>query len=160
MMFSFNSMPDVSPRVGDTKLPIRDDKLSMVYLYHLVSMADGDVSAKEVQISMALCQIEGIDKKQFESTMESLRAKQPEELVVSTLALLKQCDTSKQINSLAWATVVANCDGFMSNEEFALLYRIYHAELKLDQKAIMARQAEIHKVVFGRGFVSMGVKVN
>ena len=56
--------------------------------------------------------------------------------------------------------VIANSDGFMDKEEWILIYKIYHTELKLSLDEVLKIQKELNMLVHGRSFGSLGVKVN
>ena len=48
----------------------------------------------------------------------------------------------------------------MDKEEWTLIYKIYHTELGLPIGEIMEVQKELNKIIHGRSFQSIGVRVN
>jgi hypothetical protein len=48
----------------------------------------------------------------------------------------------------------------MDKEEWTLIYKIYHTELQLPMSDIMEEQKELNKLIHGKAFQSIGVRVN
>lgn len=127
-------------------------------LYYLLIYADGNVNEKEVALGKQMAKIEHIDS--FESKLEKLKENKTTNLLAASINTLKKLDRKLQIRSIAWMCVIANSDGFMDKEEWALIYKIYHTELDLTLNEIMEAQKELNKILFGTSFQSFGVKVN
>ena len=58
-----------------------------------------------------------------------------------------------------WLCVVANADSFMDKKEWMLIYKIYQTELNLQLDDIMQVQKDLNKIIHGKAFFSLGVKM-
>jgi uncharacterized tellurite resistance protein B-like protein len=125
-----------------------------------VVYADGNVNEKEVSLGKKMMNMEGLEEKYFEETLEALKSKDKNSIFTQCIAGLKKMDKKAQIKCIAWLCVIANGDGFMDKEEWTLIYKIYNTELGLSLPEIMEAQKELNKILFGSSFQSMGVKVN
>ncbi len=134
-------------------------KSIMTSLYYLLTQADGKVNEKEIMLGKKMMQAEGFDEKGFEATLESLKAKDKSTLLNECLNGLKKLDSKQQIRAIAWMCVIANSDGFMDKEEWILIYKIYHTELKLSLDEILKVQKDLNMIIHGRSFHSLGVKM-
>jgi uncharacterized tellurite resistance protein B-like protein len=127
-------------------------------LYYLLIYADGNVNEKEVALGKQMAKIEGLDS--FETRIQALIENPPSNLLANSINTLKKLERKQQIRCIAWMCVIANSDGFMDKEEWALIYKIYNNELGLALNEIMETQKELNKALFGSSFQSFGVKVN
>ncbi|MBL7858354.1 MAG: TerB family tellurite resistance protein [Cyclobacteriaceae bacterium] len=137
-----------------------DYKKTLTTLYHLISGADGNINEKELQLGKQLAKLEGIDEAGFLASLETLKSQNAASLLSDCVAALRKMNISQQIRCIAWLCVVANGDGFMDKEEWTLIYKIYHTELGLPMSDIMETQKEINKLIHGKSFQSIGVRVN
>lgn len=128
-------------------------------LYYLLIYADGKVNERELALGRKMIEAEGFDVVKFDEQLESLKAKNITTLYNECLVGLKKLDTTQQIRSIAWLCVIANSDGFMDKEEWILIYKIYHTELKLSLDEVMKTQKELNKIIHGKSFQSLGVRV-
>jgi uncharacterized tellurite resistance protein B-like protein len=129
-------------------------------LYFLLIYADGKVGEKEIVLGKKMLSAEGFDDKGFDALLESLKTKDKNVLLADCLVALKRLDSPTQIKCIAWLCVIANSDGFMDKEEWVLIYKIYHTELKLSLDEIMKTQRELNRLIHGRPFQSLGVKMD
>ncbi len=60
---------------------------------------------------------------------------------------LKKLNVQTQIRCIAWLCVIANADGFMDREEWALIYKIYQTELNLKLDDVMNIQKSLNKLI-------------
>jgi uncharacterized tellurite resistance protein B-like protein len=103
---------------------------------------------------------EGIDETKFNSIIEKLKLRKPEDIYKECIVSLKKLDVKTQIRCVAWLCVVANADGFMDKKEWMLIYKIYQTELNLQLDDIMKVQKELNKIIHGKEFLSLGVKMS
>ncbi|HEU5289276.1 MAG TPA: TerB family tellurite resistance protein [Cyclobacteriaceae bacterium] len=136
-----------------------DYKTTISSLYFLLIHADGDVGEKEMLRGLQMRKAEGIDEVKFNLLVEKLKAQKPEEVYRNCISGLKKLDIKSQIRCIAWLCVVANADGFMDKKEWMLIYKIYQNELNLKLDEIMITQKELNKILHGKEFLSLGVKV-
>jgi uncharacterized tellurite resistance protein B-like protein len=136
-----------------------DFRTTLTTLYYLLIYADGNVNERELNRGRQMVEAEGLDVARFEQELEQLKSKNSTSLYNDCLVGLRRMDTAMQIRSIAWLCVVANADGFMDKEEWILIYRIYHTELKLSLDEIMKTQKELNKIIHGKPFHSLGVRV-
>lgn len=129
-------------------------------LYYLLIYADGKVNDREIQLGKKMMQEEGMDEHAFEKMLEQLKGKDPDALLKDCIAGLKKLNAQQQVRCIAWMCVIANSDGFMDKEEWILIYRLYHTELKLSLDEVMKTQKELNKILHGRAFNSLGVRVD
>ena len=134
-------------------------KSIMTNLCYLLTYADGKVNEREVLLGKKMMTAEGFDENGFEAMLESLKEKDKSILLSECIAGLRKQEQKLQIRCVAWLCVIANADGFMDKEEWILIYRIYHTELKLSLDEIMKIQRDLNMIIHGRAFSSLGVKV-
>ncbi len=137
-----------------------DYKLILTNLYYLVSYADTKVNEKEAALGKQMAKLESIEEKAFETNLASLKGKDQAVLLRDTVNAMRKLSNKQQIRCIAWLCVVANGDGFMDKEEWTLIYKIYHTELQLPMTEIMEEQKELNKLIHGKAFQSIGVRVN
>jgi uncharacterized tellurite resistance protein B-like protein len=121
--------------------------------------ADGKVNERELTLGRKMMEAEGLSLENFEGELEELKAKDISVLYNNSLAVLKKLDRTMQIKLVAWLCVIANSDGFMDKEEWILIYKIYHTELKLSLDEVMKTQKELNKIIHGKSFQSLGVRM-
>jgi len=134
-------------------------KSIMTTLYYLLIYADGKVNEREISLGKKMMLTEGFEEKGFEAALESMKTKDSAKLLAESVVGLKKLDAKSQIRCIAWLCVIANSDGFMDKEEWVLIYKIYHTELKLSLDDIMKTQKELNMILHGRSFSTLGVKV-
>ena len=137
-----------------------DSTITNAGAYYLLICADGDVKEKELLLGKKMIAIEGFNERKFENAIDAFKTQDKKQIYEACISGLKKLDRQKQIRCLAWLSLIANSDGFMDREEWALIYRIYNAELSLSLKEILATQKEISKSLTGRSSDSFGVIVN
>ncbi len=137
-----------------------DSTITNAGAYYLLICADGDVKEKELLLGKKMIAIEGFNERKFENAIDAFKTQDKKQIYEACISGLKKLDRQKQIRCLAWLSLIANSDGFMDREEWALIYRIYNAELCLSLKEILATQKEISKALTGRSSDSFGVIVN
>ena len=112
-------------------------------LYYLLIAADGIISEKEIKMGKLMCRHEGLGYDYLEKSIECYRTMRPDQLLHIALNALLGFPNQLQIRLLAWMIKIANADGFMSPEEWRLIFRIYKVELKLSQTEIMEIQKQL-----------------
>lgn len=137
-----------------------DYKTTISSLYFLLIHADGNVGEKEMLRGQQMMRAEKIDELKFNSILEKLKGRNQEEVYRECIAGLKRLDIKSQIRCIAWLCVVANADGFMDKKEWMLIYKIYQNELNLKLDQIMSTQKELNKILHGKEFHSLGVKMS
>lgn len=135
-------------------------KTILTHLYYLVSHADNKVNEKEATLGKQMAKLEAIDEQTFEATLLQLKEKDQAVLLHDTISAMRKLTNRQQVRCIAWLCVVANGDGFMDKEEWTLIYKIYHTELHLPLPDIMEEQKELNKLIHGKAFQSIGVRVN
>lgn len=136
-----------------------DYKATLTSLYYLLICADGKVNERELSLGRKMMEAEGFGVDNFDAQLEAFKAKNIATLYSDCLAGLKKLDAKSQIKAIAWLCVIANSDGFMDKEEWILIYKIYHTELKLSLDDIMKTQKELNQIIHGKSFHSLGVRV-
>jgi uncharacterized tellurite resistance protein B-like protein len=135
-------------------------KSTLINLYYLLILADGNVNERELALGKKMIVAEKIDEALFDAQLKQLQ-----EITDHTGTLkqviteLKKLDLKSQIRCIAWMCVIANSDGFMAKDEWILIYKIYHTELKLSLDEIMKTQKELNQILHGRSFSTLGVRV-
>lgn len=129
-------------------------------LFYLVICADEKVNDKELALGKQMAKMEGMDEVEFNAKLEAVKVKDQKALLQECINALKKQDIKLQIKCIAWMCVVANGDGFMDKEEWTLIYKIFHSELQLPINEIMETQKELNRLIHGRAFQSIGVRVN
>lgn len=137
-----------------------DYKTALSSLFFLLAHADGEISAKELARGKQMMKAEGIDEGKFNSLMEKLKHQDQNSIYPDCVKALKKFDTKSQIKCVAWLCVVANADGFMDKKEWMLIYKLYLTELNLKLDDIMKVQKELNKIIHGKEFHSLGVKMS
>lgn len=122
--------------------------------------ADGEVKEKELELVNKMIQVESLSDKDASILLSKFKDKDSGKLLDDCIKDLKKTDKLTQINFLAWLCVIANADGFMDQEEWALIYKVYHKELNLETNEVMNRQKEINRSILNKNNVSFGIKVN
>lgn len=128
-------------------------------LVHLVATADGNVKAKELELVNKLLLVEKLSDKDASVLLEKFQGQSRQMIFDSCIQELKKADKPTQIKYVAWLCVIANADGFMDQQEWALIYQIYHKELGLHMNDVMSKQREINRDILNR-VTSFGIKVN
>jgi uncharacterized tellurite resistance protein B-like protein len=136
-----------------------DYRTIIINLYYLLIYADGKVNERELALGRKMIEAEGFDIIKLDDHLKSLKAKNITSVYNECLVGLKKLNATQQIRSIAWLCVIANSDGFMDKEEWILIYKIYHTELKLSLDEIMKTQKELNKIIHGKSFQSLGVRV-
>lgn len=136
-----------------------DYKTTLASLYYLLIFADGNVNDRELARGKQMMEAEGVDITKFDEQLAVFKTKNISTLYTECVAALKKLEKNLQIRSIAWLCVIANSDGFMDKEEWILIYKIYHTELKLSLDEIMKTQKELNKIIHGKSFQSLGVRV-
>ncbi len=113
-------------------------------LYYLISSADGQISDFEKRICEHMLETEKINEKAFNQLIASIEHLSHDEVYAKCVELLNACPTEEQIRALAWMRGIANSDGFMAKEEWALIFKIYKRELQLNLKDIIDCDLPIH----------------
>jgi uncharacterized tellurite resistance protein B-like protein len=132
----------------------------LIDLCYLLSWVDGVITDKEKEAGLAMASHEGIPESIYDQRIKQLSDSDKDFVLEKALSGIKKLDRDSQINIIAWVTLIANTDGFMAEEEWLFIYRIYCTELKLDLKDILARQKELNKMAFNKDISSMGVRMN
>ena len=113
-------------------------------LYYLISSADGKISDFEKRICEHMMETEKISEKDFNMFISSIEHLSQDEVYAKCIKLLNVCPQEEQIRALAWMRNIANSDGFMAKEEWALIFKIYKRELQLNLKDIIDCELPIH----------------
>jgi len=137
-----------------------DYNTTLTSLFFLLIYADGDLSEKEIERGKQMMEAEGIDENKFNSQLESLKAKNKDSIYKECIVSLKKLSKDNQIRCIAWLCVVANADGFMDRKEWMLIYKIYNTELNLVLDDVMKVQKLLNKLIHGKAFHSLGVKMS
>ncbi len=117
----------------------------LVNLYYLLIQADGKISDKEIKMGEIMCDYEKIDRDLFKDMVQKADSFSKQDLYKKCVAALKECDYEHNIKCVAWMSLIANSDGFMSSEEWGLIFKLYSYELHLNLKEIMAFQKTLPK---------------
>ena len=136
-----------------------DYRETITGLYYLLICADGTVNEKELQLGKKMIAAEGFDEQKFEASLNVFKTKSKESIYNDCIVGLRKLDVKKRIRSISWLCVIANSDGFMDKEEWMLIYKIYDNELSLPLDEILKTQKELNKMLYGKEFLSFGVKI-
>jgi len=117
--------------------------------YFLLICADGQVKEKELLLGKKMIAVEGFDGKKFEDAVGAFKSQDKKQIYNTCVSGLKKMEKKKQIRCVSWLSLIANSDGFMDREEWALIYRIYNDELGIQLNEILETQKEI-KGILGR----------
>ena len=137
-----------------------DYNATITSLFFLLIYADGEANEREMQRGKQMMEAEGIDEKKFNAQIESLKTRTKESIYDDSIKGLMKLSKDSQIRCIAWMCVVANADGFMDRKEWMLIYKIYNNELNLVLDDIMKVQKLLNKLVHGKAFHSLGVKMS
>ncbi len=136
-----------------------DYRETITGLYYLLICADGTVNEKELLLGKKMIAAEGFDEQKFEASVTAFKTQDKATVYKDCVNGLKKLDKQKQIRSISWLCVIANSDGFMDKEEWMLIYKIYDNELSLSLDEILKTQKELNKLLYGKEFLSFGVKM-
>jgi uncharacterized tellurite resistance protein B-like protein len=115
-------------------------------LYYLMIEADGIVTDKEIAMGKLMCKHEQFDELEFQLRMNKYKKMNKQEIYKECIKNLLSCSQTSQLRCMAWMSNIANCDGFMSTEEWKLLFSIYKKELKINQQDIILLQKQLPKL--------------
>lgn len=116
-------------------------------LYYLLVMADGTIDQKEVEMGDLLIKNEGLDRIGFDFEVKRCEKLPLENVLASCVQELKEFSKEEQIRYVAWTCLIANSDGFMDKEEWALIFKVYHKHLNLPLDEIMEKQRELNATI-------------
>lgn len=102
---------------------------------------------------------EGIEEVKFNVQLEKLKLRKQDDIYNECVKAIKKLDVKNQIRCIAWLCVVANADSFMDKKEWMLIYKLYQTELNLHLDDIMQVQKDLNKIIHGKAFFSLGVKM-
>jgi len=137
-----------------------DYNSTLTGLYYLLICADGKVNEKELLLGKKMIKAEGFKEEKFEADLEQFKTRDSASIYKDCLSGLRKLETAKMVRSISWMCVIANSDGFMDKEEWALIYKIYNNELKLSLDDVMKTQRELNKILHGKEFLLFGVKTD
>ena len=112
-------------------------------LYYLLIQADGVISDKELQMGKIMCRHEHFDEDEFDRYMGRYKSLSQTRLHEVCVQILSAYSYDDQARCVAWMSKIANSDGFMSPEEWSLLFKIYKKELRIDQEDILKVQKHL-----------------
>ena len=112
-------------------------KESIVKLYHILSNLDNNYGAKEERLLELMMSYEGISHSYLKEQRQKITSLGRNEISLDAMALLKRCDHQEQVRCVAWLARIANADGFMSTNEWSLIYDTYKKWLKIDLNDVM-----------------------
>ncbi len=118
----------------------------LVSLYHLLINADGFVNDKEIALGIIMKEHEGIEEWEFNYYLDKFSEQEKDKTIDECLIALNNCDYELKIKCIAWMSLIANSDGFMSCEEWKLIYYIYNTKLNLNLTDILEIQKQLPKV--------------
>ena len=129
-----------------TQLAIRSNELEgLVNLYFLLIHADGKVSDRELKMGDVMCNYEKIDKEVFDQKIRIAQNMSKNDVYKKCVKALRNCEHEFNVKCIAWMSLIANSDGFMSSEEWGLIYKLYAYELHIDLKEILTYQKSLPK---------------
>ncbi|MFN7703728.1 MAG: TerB family tellurite resistance protein [Chryseotalea sp.] len=135
-------------------------KSTLVNLYYLLMLADGKINERELILGRKMMEAENINEAEFNQELENLQSITDHSTTLKQVVTeIKKLELKWQIRCIAWMCVIANADGFMAKDEWVLIYKIYHTELKLSLDEIMKTQKELNQIIHGRAFTSLGVRM-
>lgn len=112
-------------------------------LFYLITTADGSINPKELEMAKHFLKNEGLEEEKFQEDLKVLETYSFNEIYMDCLENLRKTDNKKQVHYLAWLALIANADGFMERNEWQLIYKIYHKELKLNLQDIIHAQRDL-----------------
>ncbi|MCX2744444.1 TerB family tellurite resistance protein [Mangrovivirga sp. M17] len=118
----------------------RSENSILIKLYYLTASADGRISENEKIFFKAMCEQEEISDEEVDSTLPMLMSRKDEEVMNECIKELKSKSKKFQIEAVAWMATIANSDGFMAQEEWQLIYRLYNKEFSLDLSELLLIQ--------------------
>lgn len=116
---------------------------SLVSLYQLLINIDGHVDDKEKRMGEVMRKHEEIEEWKFNYHLKRVADLDRAQLLQLIINSLSKCDYESQVRCLAWISTIANSDGFMSPEEWKLIFYIYDTRLKLNIKDILEVQKKL-----------------
>jgi uncharacterized tellurite resistance protein B-like protein len=114
-------------------------------LYHLLIEADGLIHEQEIIMGKLMCNHEKFDMGEFQLLLSKYRNMDRQEVYKKCIASLSKIKYASQVRCLAWMANIANSDGFMSPEEWKLIFKIYKRELNIRQEDIIKIQKQLPK---------------
>ena len=136
---------------------------TVAQLYHLLIYADGRLDKNEIRMGKKLIEIEQLNEELFNEEVQRLETLTKSKgitqkaLFSGCVQVLNKLEKKVQIRYIAWMCAIANSDGFMDKEEWKLIYRLYHNELKLPLEDIMDEHRKINQQVKGEIWRAQGV---
>ncbi|NMM49647.1 TerB family tellurite resistance protein [Marinigracilibium pacificum] len=120
----------------------KSDNSLLIKLYYLTASADGRISENEKVFFKAMCEYQEITDEEVESILPFLMARNETEVLDECIKNLKTKSKDFQIQAVAWMATIANSDGFMAQEEWQLIYRLYNKEFSLDLSELLLIQKQ------------------
>ena len=111
--------------------------------YYLIICADEVIDEREIQWGNTMLKAENIDQECFNKKLDQYASQAKEKVYQICTNSLKKCKKELQVKSVAWMSIIASSDGFMSPKEWKLLFRIFSTELQLDLKSILKVQLDL-----------------
>lgn len=118
-------------------------KETLIKAYNYIARADGEIDEKETALGKKMIRKENILEDEFNDRMIAFSSQEHDALVVSLKSDLKKLEKDEQIKILAYMSNIANADGFMTADEWRIIYKLYKEELQLQLEEILAVQKEI-----------------
>ncbi len=111
---------------------------SFIALCYLVSNADGNINDYESRMFEFIKVHENISEEVSLATIKKCSECLDELIFMKSMEAIIKADSKFQLKCLAWLNTMANADGFLSDDEWSIIYRIYKDELNMRLEDILS----------------------
>ena len=112
----------------------------LIDLFAMSVSFEEDLNERDASLARKMARIIGVEQDYFLSQVKKRTIVPPEDLFQKTVSSLKELQWNEQILCMAWLCVVANYEGNISEQDWRLIFNIYHKELPLPLREIIKTQ--------------------
>lgn len=108
--------------------------IALLYLSHLVSMADGKIDEKEEKAIETIRRLEKISDKTYRKFRESIKNLSERQMYENGLATVSKCSHSEKLQVFIWLYKMSQADGLVDEKEVRfLLYAVENAHIGFEE---------------------------
>ena len=107
---------------------------ALLYLSHLVSMADGKIHEQEEKAIETIRRLEKISDKTYKKFQDNIQSLSEKQMYENGLATLSKCSHSEKLQVFIWLYKMSQADGLVDEKEVRfLLYAVENADLSFEE---------------------------
>ena len=110
---------------------------STLSLCYLIGNTNGDMTHFETRMYEFIKHEENIPEEVAGLILDKITAMSHEYILEKGIQALSQCKKTDQVKCLAWMNKIANADGCLADQEWSIIYQVYHRELNLTLEEIL-----------------------